>query len=100
MNGQTDLFPAPPELRKTKMLNTDMYSTFMRTWSNIVRLKVQSSAKCSKKYSATSGLLLPSPHYTPLPPFVPAVMVGCFCCYIRAIISSKCLAKNRPAFKD
>lgn len=34
MSGQTDLSPALSVLKKTKMLNTDMYSTFMRTWAN------------------------------------------------------------------
>lgn len=31
--GQTDLSPALSVLKKTKMLNKDMYSTFMRTWA-------------------------------------------------------------------
>lgn len=34
MSGQTDLSPALSALKKTKTLNTDMYSTFMKTWAN------------------------------------------------------------------
>lgn len=34
MSGQTDLSPALSVLKKTKMLNKDMYSTFMRTWTS------------------------------------------------------------------
>lgn len=34
MSDQTDLFPCSFCAAKTKMLNTDMYSTFMRTWAD------------------------------------------------------------------
>ena len=34
MNAPDWSFPALSALKKTKMLNTDMYSTFMRTWAS------------------------------------------------------------------
>lgn len=86
-------FPAFPELRKTKTLNADMYSTFMRTRSNIVRLKGQSSEKCSEKILCdVQPSSCPAPRYTPLPLFMENATCcngGCFCCHARAIISLK-----------
>lgn len=65
MSGQTDLSPALSALKKTKTLNTDMYSTFMKTWANspsegsVRRSQTrQGKEKKKKKKDTTSGLLL------------------------------------------
>lgn len=64
MSGQTDLSPALSALKKTKTLNTDMYSTFMKTWANspsegsVRRSQTWQGKEEKKRKNTTSGLLL------------------------------------------
>lgn len=66
MSSQTDLSPALSALKKTKTLNTDMYSTFMRTWANSLSEGSVERQQIQKKPTVTSGLLLLSQYYTVL----------------------------------
>ncbi len=103
MSGQTDLSLALSALEKTKMLNTDMYSTFMKTWANslcegsVERWQMQKKQRDER-------------HFTAEPVLRSAVDVrlssqkctycngACFCHCMQAIISPKWLTKNRLAF--
>lgn len=88
-------------------LNADMYSTFMRTRSNIVRLKGQSSEKCSEGNLAVARCLffparLPATlHRRCSWKMQPAAMVVVFVLRRKGpSFDQKRLAKNRTEFKD
>lgn len=107
MNAPDWSFPALSALKKTKMLNRDMYSTFMRTWASslsecsVEHLRIQKKTlwrvafSCRSKQDTLRWMLV-SVHWN-----IPIVMVLVFVFTFSPlfIFLPKWSAKNRLAFQ-